>query len=160
MAARVCSIWVSTSVTSRYVGSNFCSSSVRFNSRFNNVNFSCPINCGLSDNRASVVVREGTVPACASRTCLRCSVSAIAAFFFFNDPPTTEIYTLSLHDALPIFAVPQLLHRVPKIGPEDHLGRVDRRRRLGKAKLDGCEFNHGEPAPGQGAARRAAGGHP
>src|SRR5437870_9196970 len=22
-------------------------------------------------------------------------------FFFFNDPPTTEIYTLSLHDALP-----------------------------------------------------------
>src|SRR5436190_8166810 len=24
------------------------------------------------------------------------------AFFFFNDPATTEIYTLSLHDALPI----------------------------------------------------------
>src|SRR6516225_675749 len=24
--------------------------------------------------------------------------------FFFNDPATTEIYTLSLHDALPIFA--------------------------------------------------------
>src|SRR5690348_17505830 len=23
--------------------------------------------------------------------------------FFFNDPPTTEIYTLSLHDALPIW---------------------------------------------------------
>src|SRR5688572_24406814 len=23
-------------------------------------------------------------------------------FFLFNDPPTTEIYTLSLHDALPI----------------------------------------------------------
>src|SRR5206468_12624443 len=23
--------------------------------------------------------------------------------FFFNDPPTTEIYTLSLHDALPIY---------------------------------------------------------
>src|SRR5688572_32258654 len=23
-------------------------------------------------------------------------------FFFFNDPTTTEIYTLSLHDALPI----------------------------------------------------------
>src|SRR5688572_10380429 len=29
-------------------------------------------------------------------------------FFFFNDTPTTEIYTLSLHDALPIWplAVP------------------------------------------------------
>src|SRR5690348_18282020 len=25
--------------------------------------------------------------------------------FFFNDPPTTEIYTLSLHDALPICVV-------------------------------------------------------
>src|SRR3712207_7388401 len=25
------------------------------------------------------------------------------SFFFFNDTPTTEIYTLSLHDALPIF---------------------------------------------------------
>src|SRR2546430_13436641 len=26
----------------------------------------------------------------------------ISAFFFFNDTATTEIYTLSLHDALPI----------------------------------------------------------
>src|SRR2546430_12592209 len=28
----------------------------------------------------------------------------LSAFFFFNDTATTEIYTLSLHDALPIFA--------------------------------------------------------
>src|SRR5256886_1879450 len=28
------------------------------------------------------------------------------SFFFFNDPATTEIYTLSLHDALPISATP------------------------------------------------------
>src|SRR3712207_6867552 len=27
-------------------------------------------------------------------------------FFFFNDTATTEIYTLSLHDALPIWARP------------------------------------------------------
>src|SRR2546422_6451653 len=27
-------------------------------------------------------------------------------FFFFNDTATTEIYTLSLHDALPIYALP------------------------------------------------------
>src|SRR6266496_5510678 len=27
-------------------------------------------------------------------------------FFFFNDTATTEIYTLSLHDALPIPALP------------------------------------------------------
>src|SRR5690554_7644504 len=30
--------------------------------------------------------------------CLRCFI-----LFFFNDTATTEIYTLSLHDALPIF---------------------------------------------------------
>src|SRR5260221_6613334 len=28
------------------------------------------------------------------------------SFFFFNDTATTEIYTLSLHDALPIYVVP------------------------------------------------------
>src|SRR3712207_8051661 len=27
----------------------------------------------------------------------------LVSFFFFNDTATTEIYTLSLHDALPIF---------------------------------------------------------
>src|SRR5256885_9343736 len=27
-----------------------------------------------------------------------------SSFFFFNDTATTEIYTLSLHDALPIYA--------------------------------------------------------
>src|SRR5207237_8669348 len=30
-------------------------------------------------------------------------------FFFFNDTATTEIYTLSLHDALPIYAVPGII---------------------------------------------------
>src|SRR2546425_2964591 len=29
--------------------------------------------------------------------------SLISFFFFFNDTATTEIYTLSLHDALPIY---------------------------------------------------------
>src|SRR5258708_32608661 len=38
-------------------------------------------------------------------------------FFFFNDTATTEIYTLSLHDALPIF---DALRRLP----------ADRRRAL------------------------------
>src|SRR5256885_11483523 len=31
---------------------------------------------------------------------------SISSFFFFNDTATTEIYTLSLHDALPICARP------------------------------------------------------
>src|SRR2546425_6894779 len=35
---------------------------------------------------------------------VRCFVSLVCIFFFFfNDTATTEIYTLSLHDALPIF---------------------------------------------------------
>src|SRR5438045_5548404 len=34
---------------------------------------------------------------CASRLCL-----VLLSCFFFNDTATTEIYTLSLHDALPI----------------------------------------------------------
>src|SRR2546430_11525343 len=29
-------------------------------------------------------------------------MSSLSSFFFFNDTATTEIYTLSLHDALPI----------------------------------------------------------
>src|SRR5258707_10639044 len=36
---------------------------------------------------------------------LRCppeGESSLSGFFFFNDTATTEIYTLSLHDALPI----------------------------------------------------------
>src|SRR5947199_5625974 len=37
--------------------------------------------------------------------------------FFFNDTPTTEIYTLSLHDALPI--LPDL--RVLRLGGDDLL---------------------------------------
>src|SRR5262250_3998752 len=35
---------------------------------------------------------------------LSCLYSCLLFFFFFNDPATTEIYTLSLHDALPISA--------------------------------------------------------
>src|SRR2546426_8722052 len=34
------------------------------------------------------------------------------SFFFFNDTATTEIYTLSLHDALPICAIAKLKESV------------------------------------------------
>src|SRR5690242_21619984 len=33
--------------------------------------------------------------------------------FFFNDPPTPEIYTLSLHDALPIWTTSPCAHPGP-----------------------------------------------
>src|SRR5262249_61311466 len=35
---------------------------------------------------------------------IRCSSVSLACLLFFNDTATTEIYTLSLHDALPISA--------------------------------------------------------
>src|SRR5256885_12060541 len=42
----------------------------------------------------------------------------ITLFFFFNDTATTEIYTLSLHDALPIYLEQhlgvRLLHRTTR----------------------------------------------
>src|SRR2546428_14155154 len=50
------------------------------------------------------------------------TLSLLLFFFFFNDTATTEIYTLSLHDALPISdhaAVPvrgDAIHRVPDVG--------------------------------------------
>src|SRR2546422_3558751 len=67
----------------------------------------------------------------------------MAVFFFFNDTATTEIYTLSLHDALPISPArrsPRLRLRKPRHpdrrGPDEsrqhprprRAGHVDRRR--------------------------------
>src|SRR6267142_6196947 len=49
-------------------------------------------------------------------------------FFFFNDTATTEIYTLSLHDALPIYAQFEQPFRIDKAaanarGPTDRIHR-------------------------------------
>src|SRR5438128_5761483 len=47
-------------------------------------------------------------------------------FFFFNDTATTEIYTLSLHDALPIWLMCDLdVHRTGSLG-RDCLGKIHR----------------------------------
>src|SRR6266853_3348705 len=51
-------------------------------------------------------------------------------FFFFNDPATTEIYTLSLHDALPIY--PLLAGR----GAAQHVQAVANHRVLDLAQVD------------------------
>src|SRR2546430_5119259 len=47
--------------------------------------------------------------------------SLIYFFFFFNDTATTEIYTLSLHDALPI-----CIERVVRDGREEEAAQDDR----------------------------------
>src|SRR3712207_7080524 len=50
--------------------------------------------------------------------------------FFFNDTATTEIYTLSLHDALPIFLYRSRRHLVarPGGGRHERCARQDRAR--------------------------------
>src|SRR2546426_2587854 len=55
----------------------------------------------------------------------------LSLFFFFNDTATTEIYTLSLHDALPIyqgdprrgehFGIETTLHHIPGAEQPDAL---------------------------------------
>src|SRR5258705_11047778 len=46
------------------------------------------------------------IPRPCPRSVLKCSRQRFAfCFFFFNDTATTEIYTLSLHDALPIYGL-------------------------------------------------------
>src|SRR5687768_18140951 len=59
----------------------------------------------------------------------------ISFFFFFNDPAPTEIYTLSLHDALPILA-PVLQGAQVVVGArrEGRVGAEDRRRPLYQAR--------------------------
>src|SRR2546430_335844 len=50
-----------------------------------------------------------------------------AAFFFFNDTATTEIYTLSLHDALPIWKSQDNFRRIVANAPSavEHLSSVE-----------------------------------
>src|SRR3712207_7112285 len=61
----------------------------------------------------------------------------IVLFFFFNDTATTEIYTLSLHDALPISGRP---HRSPSKGDEPMRRSARRQRRAIKEMTEMLSF--------------------
>src|SRR3712207_8961571 len=71
----------------------------------------------------------------------------LGVFFFFNDTATTEIYTLSLHDALPICCLcfvrqspRRWRERRPPGGvrrPEKGLPEVRRRNRIGRTGSSG-----------------------
>src|SRR5215472_13064210 len=63
-------------------------------------------------------------------------------FFFFNDTATTEIYTLSLHDALPIFLDPGQQEHLVVHGQAEREGKDDDRR----PDLDGAEGGEPEQA--------------
>src|SRR5437879_13869463 len=52
-----------------------------------------------------------------------CSLFFSLLFFFFNHTPTTDIYTLSLHDALPIYICQGFRFSVSI--PFDRLGNCD-----------------------------------
>src|SRR5689334_24824105 len=53
---------------------------------------------------------------------LYCFMFVFFVFFFFNDTTTTEIYTLSLHDALPIFRLKPLnCSRLPCVYAQETL---------------------------------------
>src|SRR5206468_13001245 len=83
-------------------------------------------------------------------TC-RCCVFSI--FFFFTDPLTTEIYTLSLHDALPISGVSggELSHPVapPSGGNSPSTGRAA----APVAKKPVSRFTWRHRRPGRGRRR-------
>src|SRR2546430_7658045 len=66
----------------------------------------------------------------------------ICSFFFFNDTATTEIYTLSLHDALPIYPITgrglkQLLPEVAKSYREQRSFVVQQAARVRELVLTG-----------------------
>src|SRR5579863_10656090 len=64
------------------------------------------------------------------------STSCYSSFFFFNDTATTEIYTLSLHDALPILRRDHL-HRSAR-----NLGRLCLLRRTPDRKSTRLNSSH------------------
>src|SRR3712207_6870458 len=69
-------------------------------------------------------------------------------FFFFNDTATTEIYTLSLHDALPIsggrraVAAPERLRRLRRARAPGRLLGSSRWRRLRRVRGGGRSEEH------------------
>src|SRR3712207_3519954 len=87
-------------------------------------------------------------------------------FFFFNDTATTEIYTLSLHDALPISERAQGLPRADPAVARRAARVPDRGRRAGlRGRRDavraGPRGDHRpRRPPGAAAALRAAGRRP
>src|SRR3712207_7570152 len=67
-----------------------------------------------------------------------CSETSVDEIFFFNDTATTEIYTLSLHDALPIWYGQR---------PGAGAARFRRRRPRLRGHQPGHPLRHREPGP-------------
>src|SRR2546427_11534508 len=98
---------------------------------------------------------------------MSCSLVYFFCFFFFNDTATTEIYTLSLHDALPISsqtacqgdgAALQALRR-PRRPHLQGVGEARRLRGVEAGPDHGAGGDHGR-GEGIGAAGARRGGLP
>src|SRR2546430_11528640 len=63
-------------------------------------------------------------------------------FFFFNDTATTEIYTLSLHDALPISAF--VILALPALALSVFVARLPEPRRGGDRKSTRLNSSHSQ----------------
>src|SRR4030095_17159978 len=79
---------------------------------------------------------------------------SLFSFFFFNDTATTEIYTLSLHDALPIWS-DAADHRFRKALQARKQVRLDARPRYETGAEDDQTMHAGI---GEGAHRRGGDG--
>src|SRR5215217_9651712 len=93
-------------------------------------------------------------PVKSSHTAFKQSVSH--SFFFFNDTATTEIYTLSLHDALPEALAPCWYYPVPyytypwyMVVPSKRLGVITNDRRSGCQHGNLDDARHAQAAAGR-----------
>src|SRR2546422_6379208 len=72
-----------------------------------------------------------------------CAREHSSFFFFFNDTATTEIYTLSLHDALPIFRIILLVSVFAHIWAAIEVTRASwRARPVGYRRLEPVETTY------------------
>src|SRR5256885_9767848 len=62
----------------------------------------------------------------------------ILNYFFFNDTATTEIYTLSLHDALPISLTPRHTKNKPSFAGADRFDGIADRVRYDPERVGPC----------------------
>src|SRR6266480_6307403 len=71
-------------------------------------------------------------------------IRSISFFFFFNDTATTEIYTLSLHDALPICRAHRKAGKVVVVAVihAGHLGRLAADQRAADRKSTRLNSSH------------------
>src|SRR5258708_24493864 len=79
--------------------------------------------------------------------------------FFFNDTATTEIYTLSLHDALPIYGMPVCSTNKMPLRAASSLTASLRAPPLAegtKAGIRGCSCRHSSLLTGRRAMRAAS----